>query len=82
MHFVVLIAVFAGLASAGTALAQSQGRAGPEPGVTCPPDVNGEAPTVGRGSPEALSDKLAQSKGIICPPAGVDLEMQVTPPGG
>jgi hypothetical protein len=84
MHFILLIAIFAGVASAGSALAQSadQGRAGPEQGVTCPPDVKGEAPTVGGGSPESLSDKLAQSKGIICPPAGVDPQMQVTPPGG
>ena len=84
MHFVLLIAIFAAVASPGSALTQSadQGRAAPEQGVTCSADVKGEAPTVGRGSSEDLSDKLAQSKGIICPPAGVDLEMQVTPPGG
>jgi hypothetical protein len=29
-----------------------------------------------------LSDKLAQSKGVICPPAGVDHGMQVAPPDG
>jgi hypothetical protein len=29
-----------------------------------------------------LSDKLAQSKGVICPPAGIDRDMQVTPPSG
>ena len=37
---------------------------------------------VGGGNNEPLSDKLAQSKGVICPPAGIDLEMQVRPPGG
>ena len=81
MHFVMLIAI--GLASAGSALAQSKdpGRA-PEQGVTCPPDVGGEPPTVGGGSSQSLSDKLAQSKGVICPPAGVDPQMQVAPPGG
>jgi len=30
-----------------------------------------------------LSDKLAQSNGVICPPAGVDPEIhEPTPPGG
>jgi hypothetical protein len=84
MHLALLIAIFAAVASAGFALAQSadKGRPAPEQGVTCPPDVKGEPPTIGRGSSEALSDKLAQSKGIICPPAGVDPQMQVTPPGG
>ena len=51
-------------------------------GAACPPDVTGEAPTIGSGNSEPLSDKLAQSKGIICPPAGVDPSMSVTPPGG
>jgi len=36
------------------------------------PHVNGEPPTVGGGSSKPLSDKLAQSKGGICPPAGID----------
>jgi hypothetical protein len=52
--------------------------------VNCPPGVNGDPPTIGgRGrNSEPLSDKLAESKGIICPPAGVDPEMQITPPPG
>jgi hypothetical protein len=84
MHLIVLVTVLAALASAGPALAQSanQDRAGAEQNAACPPDVKGEPPTVGRGSGEALSDKLAQSKGVICPPAAVDPQMQVTPPGG
>jgi hypothetical protein len=48
--------------------------------VTCPPDVKGEPPTVGRSDSRDLSDKLAQSKGVICPPAGVDPSMPVAPP--
>ena len=40
------------------------------------------AAAVGGGSSEPLSDKLARSKGVICPPAAVDREMQVTPPSG
>ena len=52
--------------------------------------ANGHA-TVGQGGgidvqkqPGAtLSDKLAQSNGVICPPVGVDPEIQEpTPPGG
>ena len=46
----------------------------------CPPDVSApDAPTVGSAAPN-LSDKLSQSKGIICPPAGVDPEIAVRPP--
>ena len=47
----------------------------------CPPEAGANAPTVGSGqSGPNLSDKLAQSNGIICPPAGVDSEMQVPAP--
>jgi hypothetical protein len=53
------------------------------PAVTCPPGVNGNPPTVGGGgNSESLSEKLAESKGIICPPAGIDPGRKVTPPGG
>ena len=68
----LIFAMFVGLA-AGAALAQSVGADRvPEQGVTCPPDVKREGPTVGSGSDAPLSDKLARSKGVICPPAGVD----------
>lgn len=78
--FIALFAVFT-----GSAAAQSTGPAqsAPEQHATCPPDVKGESPTVGEGrSSDQLSDKLAQSKGVICPPGSVDPQMQVTPPGG
>src|SRR5262249_61933432 len=39
-----------------------------ENGAACPPDTKGEPPTVGGGSSAPLSDKLAQSKGVICRP--------------
>jgi hypothetical protein len=65
-----------------SAVAQSAGDAPFEGGVTCPPDVEGKPPTVGSGSSKSLSDKLSQSKGVICPPAGLDQDMQVAPPGG
>jgi hypothetical protein len=79
---VPVISVLVTVAAANVALAQPTTNPPSERGATCPPDVKGEPPTVGGGSSEPLSDKLAQSKGVICPPAGVDREMQVTPPGG
>jgi hypothetical protein len=55
----LIFAMFVGLA-AGAALAQSVGADRvPEQGMTCPPDVKGEGPTVGSGSDAPLSDKLA-----------------------
>ncbi len=76
-----LIAAFVIVAGANMSLAQP---AKPSPGeaAACPPDAKGDPPTVGGRSSEPLSDKLAQSKGVICPPAGVDREMQVRPPSG
>ena len=79
------IAMLVSLGPISVALAQSpgDGRVPTEQGAACPPDVKGEPPTVGGGgSSQSLSDKLAQSKGVICPPAGVDQEMQVAPPDG
>jgi len=78
----LIIAAFVGFAQAGVVLAQPADNTSPEQGATCPPDVKGEPPTVGGGSSKPLSDKLAQSKGVICPPAGIDRDMQVTPPSG
>ena len=49
--------------------------------AACPPDVQ-TPPTVGGPSSPNLSEKLADSKGVICPPAGVDPEIRVPPPGG
>jgi hypothetical protein len=71
-----IIAALVTVVTANVSLAQSTATPPPESGATCPPDVKGEPPTVGGGSSEPLSDKLAQSKGVICPPA------EVTPPSG
>jgi hypothetical protein len=73
MRSAVLIALFTGLAVTGSASAQSadQRQAVPQQSVTCPPDMKGESPTVGEGkNTEPLGDRLAQSKGVICPPNG------------
>jgi hypothetical protein len=71
---------------AGAAAFAEQGREAPAPtppAASCPPGVNGDPPTIGGGrSEESLSEKLAESKGIICPPAGIDPEMQKPPPAG
>jgi hypothetical protein len=84
LRFAVAIATVLASMHASAALAQAPGNEQPSPGqgAACPPDVKGEPPTIGGGSSAPLSDKLAQSKGVICPPAGVDREMQVTPPNG
>ena len=48
----------------------------------CPPGSGANPPTVGKDTGKPLSDQLAQSKGVICPPAGVDPEMRQPPPEG
>ena len=79
----LIFAIAVGLAPGATALAQPVGSDRvPEQGVVCPPDVKGGGPTVGSGSDAPLSDRLAQSKGVICPPADVDRDIHVAPPGG
>ena len=60
-----IIAALVTVETANVSLAQSTATPRPESGATCPPDVKGEPPTVGGGSSEPLSDKLAQSKGVI-----------------
>jgi len=49
----------------------------------CPPGTSANAPGLGKDdSKGSLSDKLASSKDVICPPAGIDREMQQKPPEG
>ena len=47
----------------------------------CPPDAT-KPPLTPSQSGRPLSDQLAESKGVICPPAGVDPQMQQKPPEG
>jgi hypothetical protein len=81
LHRAILIALL--MVGGPTAtLAQMAGDRPAQSGaVACPPDVKAP-PTVGGPSSPNLSDKLADSKGVICPPAGVDPEIRVPPPGG
>jgi hypothetical protein len=76
------MALIAALFVVGTARAEQKLPVPAPPVVNCPPGVNGNPPTIGGGSAESLSEKLAESKGIICPPAGIDPEIQKTPPAG
>jgi hypothetical protein len=44
---------------------------------------NGNALQAPSGSSnQTLSDKLARTEGVVCPPAGVDPEIAAPPPGG
>jgi hypothetical protein len=79
-HFLVAFA----LVSAVTA-ASAQTSPPAQASKDCPPGTSANAPGINsnnNSSNSNLSDKLASSKGIICPPAGVDREMQQKPPEG
>jgi len=77
----VTLAVLLTMASAGIAAAQPTTSA-PNAGSACPPGTAAGAPSVGQDSSRPLSDQLTESKGVICPPAGVDPEMRQPPPEG
>ena len=47
----------------------------------CPPGTSANAPGLNDNAQGNLSDKLAASKGVICPPS-VDPHMQQRPPEG
>jgi hypothetical protein len=70
--------------SLGVLGAQAQTAVAPDgrPRADCPPGASANAPAIGRDSKGTLSDQLAESKGVICPPAGVDAGIQQTPTEG
>jgi len=78
----LLIAIWSAAASGALAPASALAQPGDSrpPTQTCPPD--GDTPTVERGDSRELSDKLAKSKGVVCPPGTDDREIQVVPPTG
>jgi hypothetical protein len=88
---ILLISLALGLGGSG-AVAQSttptpvQSPPGTDPSSgrnDCQPSARDNAPTLGKdNSGKSLSDQLAQSKGVICPPSGVDPQMAAPPPGG
>jgi hypothetical protein len=74
-----------------TALAQSERPATPPSALPldrrdCPPGVGSAAPPAPRPSEttgsRSLSEQLSESKGVICPPAGIDPGISVPPIGG
>lgn len=84
---ILLLVLVLAQAASPVAWGQSQQPSQPSPPTApspskplCPPDVGPSAPTVGSGQRGSnLSDQLAQSGGIICPPAAADPEMSVPP---
>ena len=80
MRRAFLIALIA-MASTDVAMAQTTVPPGADhPGAACPPGAGRNAPAIGKDSDKPLSDQLAASGGIICPPAGVDPQMHQPPP--
>jgi hypothetical protein len=77
---ILAVMLLASAACAAPALSQT-------PRADCPPGTTGSAPALDKqgnrvDQDQTLSEKLARSDGIICPPAGVDSEMHVKPPEG
>jgi hypothetical protein len=71
------------LFSLGVGVAAAQTKAGPPNTTTQGCTPAGGSATVGSAQPgDDLSDKLARSNGVICPPSGVDPAMRVPPPQG
>ena len=82
MRRAFLIAL-ASVATIDIAAAQTTVPSGSEhPGAACPPGSNTDAPTVGKDSGKPRGDQLTASKGVICPPAGIDPQMRQAPPEG
>ena len=69
----------AGVAAAQTAPTQPAPHPNSAAQAPCAP---GGGATVGSGTNSNLSDKLANSNGVICPPNNVDTDMQKPAPGG
>ena len=82
MRFTLSVIVLSATCIAATAQTTTVPQGAEHPGAACPPGAGRNAPTVGKESERTLSDQLAQSKGVICPPAGVDPQMHQAPPEG
>ena len=77
--------------------AAGDGQSPPSSRLDCPPGVDpNRAPSVGRqdgsadsgrtgdttGAGGSLSDQLAHSRGVVCPPSAADTGIVESPPGG
>ena len=71
------------LTAAATGAMAQQTQTPPDAPKECPPGTSANAPRLNSSSNSkgTLSDQLAASKGIICPPS-VDPHMQQKPPEG
>jgi len=75
----VALLMLGGLAQAQTAPPPPA----PSPKANCTPSAGPGSPTTGSDQSDSnLSDKLADSNGVICPPADVDPDMHKPAPGG
>jgi hypothetical protein len=75
----LLIGVFALATPASDALRAEQ--APPSSSQPCPQDDSkGPAPSPGTPPADNPSDRLADSKGVVCPPTGVDPGIHTKPP--
>jgi hypothetical protein len=56
----------------------------PSPNAQCQRQTGGLPPPAPEETPGSanLSDKLSRSKGVVCPPAGIDAGLAVPPVGG
>ena len=84
-NLAAIVATVAGL-SIPTAKAQLDRPVAPpalsQPSSPCLPSVGNNAPSNETTGSRTLSDQLSQSKGVICPPAGIDPGISVPPSGG
>src|SRR5262245_38644125 len=90
MRAAAIIVFAVSMTGFGLAVAQPTPPAptGPVPDTACTPDTRETSPTEGSGNrrqpggnPSDLSDRLADSKGVLCPPK-VDDDIQLRPPAG
>ncbi len=80
--FLMLTTVLATTVVTAAAIAQTAVPPDNRAQGACPPDSGTNPPTLGSGTSKPLGDQLADSKGVICPPAGVDPGMRQPPPDG
>jgi hypothetical protein len=83
-HYVAAVVATAAALSIQSAQAQLERPIVPpalsQPSNPCLPGVGNNAAS--KTGSRTLSDQLSQSKGVICPPAGVDPGISVPPNGG
>lgn len=80
-HAAAAAAIFAAISVSPSSYAQNESPSGPSTQRDC--SQNGvAAPPTGETTNQPLGERLSQSKGVICPPQGVDPEIVNKPPPG